>query len=118
MPNAKSGEPVNDMFNLGVINLDRDIAAGSPNAPEGLRRLRDGIERFLITDINNAAGSARAASEIPVMWDQLSGKTVLNFNHAPGGCNVLYMDGHVEFAKYPGKFPVDTDAATRPAFSD
>jgi prepilin-type processing-associated H-X9-DG protein len=27
-------------------------------------------------------------------------------NHVPGGCNVLYMDGHVEFVKYPGKMPV------------
>ncbi|NLT60446.1 MAG: hypothetical protein GXX88_07375, partial [Candidatus Hydrogenedentes bacterium] len=31
---------------------------------------------------------------------------VTEFNHVPGGCNVLYMDGHVEFIKYPGKFPV------------
>ncbi|MCA1902739.1 MAG: hypothetical protein LDL53_11065 [Candidatus Hydrogenedens sp.] len=22
------------------------------------------------------------------------------FNHIPGGCNVLYMDGHVEFIRY------------------
>ena len=28
------------------------------------------------------------------------------FNHIPGGSNVLGMDGHVEFTKYPGKFPV------------
>lgn len=29
------------------------------------------------------------------------------FNHLPGGCNVLYMDGHVEFVRYPPeKFPV------------
>ena len=37
-----------------------------------------------------------------------------NFNHIPGGCNVLYMDGHVEFLKYQGtggKFPVVTYAA-------
>jgi prepilin-type processing-associated H-X9-DG protein len=25
---------------------------------------------------------------------------ILAFNHLPGGCNILYMDGHVEFAKY------------------
>ena len=23
------------------------------------------------------------------------------FNHLPGGGNILYMDGHVSFAKYP-----------------
>jgi len=25
----------------------------------------------------------------------------LFFNHVPGGANVLYMDGHVGFQKYP-----------------
>ena len=24
------------------------------------------------------------------------------FSHAPGGGNIRYMDGHVEFVKYPG----------------
>ena len=24
----------------------------------------------------------------------------MRFNHVPGGSNVLYMDGHVEFLKY------------------
>ncbi len=63
-------------------------------------RLREGIERFLITDINNPAGSSRAQSEIWVMFDTIS-KNVKYFNHVPGGSNVLYMDGHVEFLKYP-----------------
>ena len=77
-------------------------------------RLREGIERFMITDINNPAGSANAQSEIRVMWDMahqflafggnLDG--VASFNHVPGGANVLYMDGHTEFMKYPGKFPM------------
>ncbi|MCX5770393.1 MAG: DUF1559 domain-containing protein [Candidatus Hydrogenedentes bacterium] len=68
-------------------------------------RLREGIERFFITDINNPASSALAQSELPVMWDWL-GTVASSFNHVPGGCNVLFMDGHVEFIKYPGKFPV------------
>ena len=31
------------------------------------------------------------------------------FNHLPGDCNVLYMDGHVEFKKYSmeGEFPAN-----------
>ena len=32
------------------------------------------------------------------------------FNHVPGGANVLFLDGHVEFVRYPGKFPVVNDA--------
>ena len=30
-----------------------------------------------------------------------------SFNHVPGGSNVLYMDGHVEFLKYPSDYPVN-----------
>ncbi len=63
-------------------------------------RLREGIERFLITDINNPGSANNAQSILPVIWDEISGDDVGHFNHAPGGCNVLYMDGHVEFLKY------------------
>jgi len=68
-------------------------------------RLREGIERFLITDINNPAASAKAQSAIFVVWDHVR-TSVKDFNHAPGGSNVLYMDGHVTFVRYPDKPPV------------
>ena len=63
-------------------------------------RLREGIERFLITDINNSAASSQAQSDIAVMWDTLSDGEASHFNHVPGGCNVLFMDGHVEFLRW------------------
>jgi len=31
--------------------------------------------------------------------------TTSEFNHIPGGSNVLYMDGHVEFLKYQQNAP-------------
>jgi prepilin-type N-terminal cleavage/methylation domain-containing protein/prepilin-type processing-associated H-X9-DG protein len=64
-------------------------------------RLKEGIERFMITDINNPSGSASAQSEIVVLYDeaQKSGSTWGRYNHVPGGVNVLFMDGHVEFSK-------------------
>jgi prepilin-type N-terminal cleavage/methylation domain-containing protein/prepilin-type processing-associated H-X9-DG protein len=90
-------------------------------------RLRDGIERFMITDINNPAGSAQAQSTIPVMMDMITNPAVIsnpdwdwmdgmvgNFNHTPGGCNVLYMDGHTEFTKFPGEYPVSVFQSMRP----
>jgi prepilin-type N-terminal cleavage/methylation domain-containing protein/prepilin-type processing-associated H-X9-DG protein len=117
----------------GIIDLvDRDITRGDmdeasgeePAASYGLDcwqvvphdayRLREGIERFFITDINAPAGSAMAQSNIAVMFDQMS-DSVDEFNHIPGGSNVLYMDGHVQFVRYPsggatdpfaGEFPV------------
>ncbi|MCC6487692.1 MAG: hypothetical protein IT364_09345, partial [Candidatus Hydrogenedentes bacterium] len=69
-------------------------------------RLKEGIERFFITDINNPAGSAKAQSVIPAMWDTIlttAGGRInpTSFNHVPGGVNVLFMDGHVEFGKFP-----------------
>ena len=79
-----------------------------PGATErNLYRLREGIERFLITDINNAAASALAQSTLPVMWDRLSEDVSRDgFNHIPGGANVLYLDGHVQWISYPGEHPV------------
>ena len=65
----------------------------------------------MITDINNAAAGAMAQSEIFVSYDILATR-VDYFNHIPGGSNVLYMDGHVEFLKYPGEAPVGKNFAT------
>jgi prepilin-type N-terminal cleavage/methylation domain-containing protein/prepilin-type processing-associated H-X9-DG protein len=73
-----------------------------------LYRLREGIERFFITDINNPAASAMAQSGLVVMWDIVCsnpGASGNQFNHVPGGMNILYMDGHVEFTRYPGDYP-------------
>ena len=69
---------------------------------------REGIERFLITDINNPAATAEAQSDIAVMFDQYSaGEGNIRWaSHVPGGANVLYMDGHVDFLKYPSEHPL------------
>jgi prepilin-type N-terminal cleavage/methylation domain-containing protein/prepilin-type processing-associated H-X9-DG protein len=81
-------------------------------------RLKEGIERFAITDINNPAAGAQAQSTLVVMFDTYGNYTDAStaaggivFNHVPGGCNVLYMDGHVEMVRYPTKFPVLDDKA-------
>lgn len=63
-------------------------------------RLREGIERFLITDINNAGSGASAQSTLAILWDEISGDDASHFNHVPGGCNVLYMDGHVGYVRF------------------
>jgi len=73
-------------------------------------RLREGIERFMITDINNPAGSAIAQSELFVYFDRVA-TFVQQYNHVPGGSNVLFMDGHVEFIRYPGSVPVTKGTA-------
>ena len=42
------------------------------------------------------------------------GNVIGRFNHVPGGSNVLFMDGHVEFMRYPSVSPVY--APEEPAF--
>jgi prepilin-type N-terminal cleavage/methylation domain-containing protein/prepilin-type processing-associated H-X9-DG protein len=92
------------LVNQDTFDEDMTVNNTSQNVTYTVYRLREGIERFFITDINNPAASAQAQSEIPVMYDQLTAK-VKDFNHIPGGANTLYMDGHVEFLKYPTKYP-------------
>ena len=93
--------------------MDDDNTTPIDDAMQGVKRLREGIERFLITDINNPAGSASAQSEIIVMYDAWAtgndgtgGSMSSAFNHMPGGCNVLYMDGHVSFVKLNAEAPM------------
>lgn len=97
-------------------HLDSDLTVepgfgnGGPTSTT-IYRLREGIERFMITDINNPAASAHAQSNIWIMFDVLSANAA-DFNHVPGGANVLYMDGHVEFIRYPSqKAPVSRSTA-------
>jgi prepilin-type N-terminal cleavage/methylation domain-containing protein/prepilin-type processing-associated H-X9-DG protein len=105
------------------VDADRDVPAGLGNGgsaaqyqanegPSTVYRLREGIERFLITDINNPAASAQAQSEVWVMGDLIgSDSGTALFNHIPGGCNILFMDGHVSYLRYPaggtGEAPVN-----------
>ncbi len=93
----------------GSSGADNDMTVGTAGLGNGggqtVYRIREGIERFLITDINNPAAGAQAQSTVWVMHDAISTE-VGNFNHVPGGSNVLYMDGHVAFVRYPGEAPV------------
>jgi prepilin-type N-terminal cleavage/methylation domain-containing protein/prepilin-type processing-associated H-X9-DG protein len=70
-------------------------------------RLRHGIERFFMTDINNPGRGSISASQLPVMFDTIRAD-VRDYSHRPTGGNILYMDGHVEFVQYPdmtGRIP-------------
>lgn len=86
------------------INLVTPLPTGATSVTA--LHLREGVERFMVTDINNAAASAKAQSTIPVMLDRAASKlgggiSSASFTHVPGGANILLMDGHVQFVKYP-----------------
>ncbi len=95
--------------NVGVTG-----SGGQTGEQVTIYRLRDGVERFLITDVNRPSNSATAQSKLPIAFDTITsggaltgvaGVGVVAFNHIPGGSNVLYMDGHVQFVKYPLNVP-------------
>jgi len=95
-------------YGLTLADFPNPLITGTSGG-DTVYRLREGIERFTITDINNPAASAKAQTEIPFMWDTISAavdKQADDFAHIPGGCNVLYMDGHVEFVRFKDKFPI------------
>jgi prepilin-type processing-associated H-X9-DG protein len=145
------GEAVDGWTDGGIVTLDGtpvpdpDDVRTFDNLGEGmeltkpsdgseliLNVLREGIERFLITDINNPAGSASAQSEIAILYDHaltygedavLDGDVavqggIAEFNHVPGGSNVLFLDGHVEFGKYPVSEGDPKYMVTRAAHAD
>jgi prepilin-type N-terminal cleavage/methylation domain-containing protein/prepilin-type processing-associated H-X9-DG protein len=87
--------------------------------PSSYQRLREGIERFFITDINNPAAGSTGQSTLAVMWDCYGASTSsviggndrqnvgeTKTNHLPGGSNVLYMDGHVSFKRFNEGYPI------------
>ncbi len=87
---------------VGLYNMGYGNGGG-----ESIYRLREGIERFLITDINNPAASAQAQSTLPISWDNIASNPGgdIGYNHVPGGVNTLYLDGHVAFVRQGDEFP-------------
>lgn len=75
--------------------LDNDVAIGGFGT---IYRLREGVERALITDVNNPEAAREMQARIPIMIERPGLQD--------GGSNVLYLDGHVEFIPYPGRFPM------------
>ena len=141
-PEAEFG-PVDEPFaEEGDAGYPYGLLGSDGQTDSKVLRLREGVERFLITDINNPGAAATAQTEIPVMWDNVFGHaeaaadnggeygtkpepSIMHFNHPPGGGNVLYMDGHVDFLRYPrqitapgapptGEFPYSTDLVYSP----
>lgn len=100
-------DDVDPTDNVTLQEMDEDVNLNDYiGVDRVLYRLREGIERFLITDINNPAATAQAQSEVPVSGDWVSIQ-VEEMNHVPGGANMLYLDGHVEFVRFPDAWPVN-----------
>jgi prepilin-type processing-associated H-X9-DG protein len=99
---------------LNATNIDpsawkitTDFGNGYSNT---IFRLQGGIERFILTDQGNPLVADQVHATIPVMLDNAYTYPA-GFNHIPGGSNVLFMDGHVEFIKYIERSPVNEGVA-------
>ena len=66
----RSGVSVNGGAGRGTrVNIATLTDDDGSQLPATYNHTKEGIERFFVTDINNAAGGAKAQSTIPVMWD-------------------------------------------------
>ncbi len=122
IPGTFSAEDPGAIISLATSLIEAELVTALTNVylhgltPEqkeedlgGVPRLRNGIERFFITDINNPAATVAAASQIPVMWDETGVYAeAVSFNHIPGGGNCLFMDGHVDWLPWQSQHPVNT----------
>ena len=81
-------------------DIDADPGAYSP-LNRHLYRLRERVEIEFMTEIFGPRGvmRGRVQAEIPVVIERMG-------NHWRKGGHVLFLDGHIEFIKYPGKFPM------------
>lgn len=95
-------------LSIAILESDASVPADGfygNGGTERIFRLREGVSRFLITDINNTGASASSQSQTWIMTDAPS-TLVSEYNHIPGGSNVLYLDGHVSFVKYEQGMPI------------
>jgi len=108
--NDKSGYQRLEQF----LASDAILPQGTGNArSDRILRLREGVERFVVTDINNPMVYPSSGTPA-VMWDNpwIKFDTPGSPNHSGfGGMNVLFMDGHVGYLK-------PNDVADLPANSD
>jgi len=87
---------------------DENVVVDEPDIGNGetkiLFRLREGVERL------GGNPSPLGDCDVWVMFDDISSRAD-HFNHVPAGSNVLYMDGHVSFVRYPSAAPVNKGMA-------
>jgi prepilin-type processing-associated H-X9-DG protein len=94
--------PNEEIFQRFVHAYRREATAGNAfledlNDGHGslIMRLRDGVAGYFVSDVS---GEASFSEKIPIVMERPD-------NHGGGG-HVLYLDGHIEFIPYPGKYPM------------
>ncbi len=101
------------------LPFDADLAVGDPLGSRVIRRLSGDERRLLLLSghgddssesfhkeersVSNDKEMANLlgndCSRVPVLIERLG-------RHRPNGGNVLFLDGHVEYLRYPGRWPM------------
>jgi prepilin-type processing-associated H-X9-DG protein len=89
-----------------ALELGLDSAGNS--GTNMLYRLREGVERYQRPDPLTPESQRSGQSTVAVMMDRVSASDEASM-HLGGGANVLYLDGHVDFMKFPDGRPVSPD---------
>lgn len=87
---------------------DRDSDLPGDDETDVVYRLREGVDRFFITaEAMAPPGGPVPHFDVPILFEvvQLQEKKRL------AGCNVLYLDGHVEFIRYGERYPIVREVA-------
>jgi len=95
-----------------TVRQDWTVLKGSGNAGgDVIYRLKEGVERFMITDINNASASAEGQSALAIMWDEISGDEASTLTTSLAGAMCYTWTGMSQFLRYQGPegntFPVN-----------
>ena len=96
------------MWEGEVDFMKRELQIDEYHAPGGGKvyyRMQVNMGPHFISDVNDAARGVVSDSQIPVLFDAFSDDGLARLNHMePPGGNILFLDGHVEFRKYPDKY--------------
>lgn len=91
---------------LGMLG-DPYVHAGSNTGREvqtELFRLSDHVEGEVMDPPASYFGGLISQANIPVLFDHVTNAPA-GSSHIPRGGNILYLDGHVRFVKFPAHFP-------------
>ncbi len=84
---------------LACAAWDEDLVIGDTT----IYRLREGIERFFITDVNNPAASSEAQATVPILFEVIPPQGAARRRVR----NMLYLHGGVEVVRFGDEFPAD-----------
>jgi prepilin-type processing-associated H-X9-DG protein/prepilin-type N-terminal cleavage/methylation domain-containing protein len=113
--NPDNDQILNEKILLSDVGMEghgyADHASMAMFGDECISRLRYWITRRMVTDFRDPYVCGPLTDEVPMMWDTGGFRPDKPYPSSHlGGCNVLYLDGHVEFVNTGEKFPATSES--------